>query len=73
MEAFKWYQKAAKLGHAGALNGLGFCYEEPDKEMEMMEIDIYPSVGVEKDSAKAVEWYRKAADKGNDKTLIHQG
>ena len=63
-EAFKWYQKAAKQGHAGAQNGLGFCYEEPDKEMEMMEIDIYPSVGVEKDSAKAVEWYRKAAEQG---------
>ena len=72
-EVFKWYQKAAKQGHAGAQNGLGFCYEEPDKEMEMMEIDIYPSVGVEKDSAKAVEWYRKAAEQGLGLAQYHLG
>lgn len=25
-KAMKWYKKAAKIGHAGALNGLGNCY-----------------------------------------------
>ena len=79
-EAFKWYQKAAKQGHAGAQDSLGLCYEDMDMEagaqnslsflydeLELereIEIDIYSGMGVETDSAKAVEWYRKAAEQG---------
>ncbi|WP_198022325.1 tetratricopeptide repeat protein [Candidatus Odyssella acanthamoebae] len=44
-------QKAAEQGHAGAQSNLGGMY--------------YKGEGVEKNAEKAVEWYQKAAEKGN--------
>ena len=40
-----------------------------------MEMEIYwgMGMGVEKDSAKAVEWYRKAAEQGLDSAQYHLG
>ena len=88
-EAFKWYQKAAKQGHAGAQDSLGLCYEDMDMEAgaqnslsflydelefeREIEIDMYSGMGVETDSAKAAEWYRKAAEQGLDSAQYHLG
>ena len=47
-EAAKWYQKAAKHGHAASQYSLGYCYEYGE--------------GVAKDADEAVKWYKKAAD-----------
>ena len=38
-----------------------------------IEIDIYSGMGVETDSAKAVEWYRKAAEQGLGSAQYHLG
>jgi TPR repeat protein len=46
----RWYQKAAKQGHAEAQYRLGVAY-------------VYGK-GVPQDYAEAVRWYRKAADQG---------
>ena len=85
-EAFKWYQKAAKQGHAGAQDSLGLCYEEgpgaqnslsflyDELEFEReIEIDMYLGMVDEKDSAKAAEWYRKAAEQGLGLAQYHLG
>ena len=50
-EAVKWYEKAAKKGNADAQCSLGYCHES--------------GRGVEKDLAKAAEWYREAAEQGD--------
>ncbi len=48
-EAMDWYQKAAVQGHAKAQFRLGHAYE-------------FGFFGVPKDTAKAVEWYKKAME-----------
>ncbi len=48
--ALKSYIEAAKSGHPGAQNRVGWMYEKGE--------------GVEVDHAEAVKWYRKAADQG---------
>jgi TPR repeat protein len=50
-EAFKWFEKSAKLGDKDAQNRLGLMYQYGD--------------GVDKNPSKAVEWFQKAADNGN--------
>ena len=48
--AFKYYEKAAKLGYAEAQNYLGRCYEE--------------GWGIAKNESEAFNWYQKAAEQG---------
>ncbi len=57
--AFKYYEKSAKLGNAGGQNGLGNCY-------------CYGR-SVKKDYAEAVKWYRKSADQGNASAQLNLG
>ena len=38
-----------------------------------IEIDMYSGMGVETDSAKAAEWYRKAAEQGLGSAQYHLG
>lgn len=47
-KAMEWYQKAASLGDARAMNMIGFMY--------------FNGEGVEQDYSKAMEWNQKAAD-----------
>lgn len=49
-EAYPWYEKAAKKGHAGAMNDIGFLYEKGYG-------------GLTQNYSKAAEWYQKAAEK----------
>jgi cell division protein FtsZ len=49
--AFRAYFKAAKRGHAGAQNRLGWMYERGE--------------GVETDYAAAAHWHRRAAEQGH--------
>ncbi len=49
--AFRTYLKAAKRGHPGAQNRLGWMYERGE--------------GVEVDYAQAAEWHRRAAEQGH--------
>jgi len=49
--AFRAYLKAARRGHAGAQNRLGWMYERGE--------------GVEVDYAAASEWHRRAAEQGH--------
>jgi len=49
--AFRAYLKAARRGHAGAQNRLGWMYERGE--------------GVEVDYAAAAEWHRRAAEQGH--------
>ena len=55
VKAAECYEKAAKLGHAEAQNNLGVCYEL--------------GTGVPKDVVLAAQWYRKAADQGNQSAM----
>lgn len=57
---------------AGAQNSLSFLYDELEFEREI-EIDMYSGMGVETDSAKAAEWYRKAAEQGLGSAQYHLG
>jgi hypothetical protein len=50
-KARRLYEKAASGGSVGALNGLGYLYEN--------------GFGVVRDLAEACDWYRQAAAKGN--------
>jgi len=50
-EAFFWYKKAADNGDAQAMFNVGSFY--------------YKGIGIAKDDAKAVEYYRKARDAGD--------
>ena len=52
IKAVKLYQKAADLGHAGALYNLAWSYENGEG-------------GLAKSVSKAIELYRKAAEKGS--------
>jgi cell division protein FtsZ len=49
--AFRAYLKAARRGHPGAQNRLGWMYERGE--------------GVEADYAEAAEWHRRAAEQGH--------
>jgi len=49
--AFRTYLKAAKRGHPGAQNRLGWMYERGE--------------GVEADYAEAADWHRRAAEQGH--------
>ena len=51
VQAFEWILKAAEQGSASAQNSVGICYEQGE--------------GVEKDGAKAAQFYRKAADQAS--------
>ena len=55
VKAAEYYEKAANLGHAKAQNNLGVCYEL--------------GTGVPKDVGLAAQWYRKAADQGNQSAI----
>ena len=48
--AVDWFMRAAKVGHADAMDNLGNCYKNGD--------------GVEKDEELAAAWYSKAANAG---------
>jgi len=52
VKAVEWYKKAADLGHVGALYNLAWGYEKGEG-------------GLVKDVSKAIELYRKAAEKGS--------
>lgn len=54
-EAIKWYQLAAKQGEASAEFALGQCYATGN--------------GVEKDAAKALEYYIKASESGETRVI----
>ncbi|MBQ2247511.1 MAG: SEL1-like repeat protein [Tidjanibacter sp.] len=56
-ERFKWYLKAAKLGHAEAQAELGLCY--------------HIGSGVEKNENEAAKWYLKAAEQDNPKAQVN--
>ena len=66
-QAALWYEKAARQGHAGASTAFaaycarqGAAYERGDLHCNT------PVQAVQRDTAKAAEWYRKAASFGND-------
>jgi hypothetical protein len=52
VEAHRWYEKAAALGDAVAMNNLGVLYNT--------------GRGVSRDYAEARRWYEKAAALGNE-------
>ena len=56
---FPILKTAAEKGIVNAYAGLGFCYEL--------------GLGVEQDSAKALEWYRKSANAGNSVGMYEMG
>lgn len=58
-EAVKWFRKAAELGHAGACNNLGVCYDH--------------GYGVTSDAAEAMKWYRRAAELGDSDACFNLG
>jgi TPR repeat protein len=54
-EAFGSWMAAAEKGNANAQFNVGCCYEN--------------ALGVERDDAKAVKWYRLSAEQGDEKAL----
>lgn len=58
-DAFSWYKRAANLGNADGINGLGYCY-------------LYGK-GVEVDSARAKELFHEAANQGSGLALMNLG
>ena len=65
-KAMKWYRKAAEQGHVGAQ----IWYQRSakggntDAQYELGYM-YHNGIGVSKDYAKAAEWYRKAANRGD--------
>ena len=57
--AFQLMQSAADLGHADAMGGLGYFYSQ--------------GISVPKDPEKALEWFRKGAEKGSAKSQYNFG
>lgn len=53
VEAFKWYEAAAKQGNPDGINGVGCCYNG--------------GLAVEKNEEYAVQLFAKAADKGSER------
>lgn len=58
-QAFKIMQSAADLGHADAMGGLGYFYSQ--------------GISAPKDPEKALEWFRKGAEKGSAKSQYNLG
>ena len=58
-EAFKWYSKAAKKGHAAAQCSLGYAY--------------LLGQGTKKDIDKAIDWLKKAAGQGDSRAQEELG
>ena len=54
-KAFEWFSRAAEQGMSGSCATLGMMYENGN--------------GVEKDAAKAREWYRRAGFSDEEMTL----
>lgn len=48
----EYYEKSAELGNLKAMNHIGYMYGKGN--------------GVEKDRAKSLEWYKKAAELGDE-------
>lgn len=58
-KAFKWYKRAAMLGHVDSMFQVGYMYEN--------------GRGVEKDISKALEWYMKAAQYNHKSAMNNIG
>ena len=58
-EAFKWYSKAAKKGHAAAQCSLGYAY--------------LLGQGTKKDIDKAIDWLKKATGQGDSRAQEELG
>jgi hypothetical protein len=58
-QAFKLMQSAADLGHTDAMGGLGYFYSQ--------------GISAPKDPVKALEWFRKGAEKGSAKSQYNLG
>jgi TPR repeat protein len=58
-EAFEYYKKAADLGDAKAMCGLGVLYHSGE--------------GVIKDYKEAIKWYKKAAELGSAQAMFGLG
>lgn len=82
-EAMKWYRKAAEQGSLYAQNKLR-DYKEMEQLREEAEVgfieaqfklgDIYErGIGVRKNYAEAVKWYRKAAEQGHSEAQYKLG
>lgn len=54
---FAYFKKAAELGDAGGMCGLGYCYMN--------------GCGTQEDAEKAAEWYIKAADMGMNTAQVY--
>ena len=71
-EAAKWYRKAALQGHKSAIDKIR---TEANKEngsagaMYSLGILLERGIGMKKNVDVAIEWYRKAAEKGNSAAL----
>jgi TPR repeat protein len=71
-EAHKWYHQASQKGHKKAKHQLEKQYKKNKKAAKKGNVEAqfnlglmyYNGLGVDKDYAKAVEWYQKAADQG---------
>ena len=67
-EAVKWFQRAAKQGHAGAQSALGDMYingytsHESGELMKRLGFDGYD---VPRDYSEAAKWYQLAAEQGD--------
>lgn len=59
-EAFKWFGRLQKdFDNAEGMYGLGWCYQN--------------GIGVDTDEVQAVDWYKKAVERGNRRALFHLG
>jgi TPR repeat protein len=58
-QGFKLMQSAADLGHEDAMGGLGYFYSQ--------------GISVPKDLKKALEWFRKGAERGSAKSQYNLG
>ncbi|MCL2890837.1 MAG: sel1 repeat family protein, partial [Methanomassiliicoccaceae archaeon] len=54
-ESFKWYSRAADLGHTASEYMIGECYSH--------------GIAVPKDDDEAIMWYVRAADKGDRRSI----
>ena len=58
-EAMKWFRKAAGMGYAPSMLGIGYMYEKGQS--------------VQKNDSEAVKWYRKAAELGEKNSQFNLG
>lgn len=61
-EAIKWWEVAAKNGHAGAMYDIGNVFLKPSK-----------GCPIKQDYAKALNWYRRAANRGDARAMTSIG